>query len=134
MAHTRDGVAHPRHLLRLIELELIGRERRVVERRIRQARFPAVKSFDTFDFTAIASLNKNVRSRTARCEYIQHRENMGTPLHPSSRYRGAFGPYVVGRGRYVALQMAEVAILKFLFADILRGIAELRPPHHPTSA
>jgi hypothetical protein len=30
--------------------------------------------------------------------------------------------------------MAEVAILKFLFADILRVIAELRPPHHPTSA
>jgi len=37
----------------LVELELIERERRVVERRIRQARFPAVKSLDTFDFTAI---------------------------------------------------------------------------------
>jgi len=40
---ARDGVDHPRYLLRLIELELIDRERRVVERRIRQARFPAVK-------------------------------------------------------------------------------------------
>ncbi len=38
-----------------MELELIDRERRVVERRIRAARFPAVKSFDTFDFTAIRS-------------------------------------------------------------------------------
>jgi DNA replication protein DnaC len=37
----------------LAELELIDRERRMVERRIRAARFPAVKSFDTFDFTAI---------------------------------------------------------------------------------
>ena len=32
---ARDGVDHPRYLLRLIELELIDRERRTVERRIR---------------------------------------------------------------------------------------------------
>jgi DNA replication protein DnaC len=37
---ARDGVDHPRYLLRLIELELIDRERRMVERRIRAARFP----------------------------------------------------------------------------------------------
>jgi hypothetical protein len=30
--------------------------------------------------------------------------------------------------RYVGFQMAEVAILRYLFADILRLIAELRPP------
>ena len=49
---ARDGVDHPRYLLRLLELELIDRERRTVERRIRAARFPAVKSFDTFEFSA----------------------------------------------------------------------------------
>ena len=35
---------------------------------------------------------------------------------------------VVSHGRYVAFQMAEVAIPQNLFADILRLIAELRPP------
>ena len=35
---------------------------------------------------------------------------------------------VISHGRYVAFQRAEVAISKFLFADILRLIAELRPP------
>jgi DNA replication protein DnaC len=55
---SREGLDNIRFLLRLTELELIDRERRVVERRIRAARFPAVKSFDTFDFTAIPSLNK----------------------------------------------------------------------------
>lgn len=66
-------------MLRLIELELNDRERRVVERRIRQARFPAVKSLDMFDFTAIASLNKMLVLELARCEYIQYilrRENI----------------------------------------------------------
>ena len=73
---ARDGVDHPRYLLRLIELELIDRERRVVERRIRQARFPATKSLDTFDFTTIPSLNKMLVLELARCEYILRRENI----------------------------------------------------------
>jgi hypothetical protein len=38
------------------------------------------------------------------------------------------GAKVISHGRYVAFQMAEVAIPRGLFADILRMIAELRPP------
>jgi hypothetical protein len=35
---------------------------------------------------------------------------------------------VVSHGRYVAFQMAEAGSPASLFADILRMIAELRPP------
>ena len=73
---SQGGIDHPGYLLRLVELELIDRERRVVERRIRGARFPAVKSFDTFDFNAIPSLNKMLVLELARCEYILRRENI----------------------------------------------------------
>jgi hypothetical protein len=38
------------------------------------------------------------------------------------------GAKVVNHGRYVAFQMAEVAISRNLLADILRLVAELRPP------
>ncbi len=38
------------------------------------------------------------------------------------------GAKVVSHGRYVAFQMGEIAIPRNLFADILRLIAELRPP------
>jgi len=55
-----EGLDHVRFLLRLVELELIDRERRMVERRIKEARFPAVKSLDSFDFAAIPSLNKTL--------------------------------------------------------------------------
>ena len=41
-----EGLDHIRFLLRLAELELIDRERRMVERRIKEARFPSVKSLD----------------------------------------------------------------------------------------
>ena len=67
---------HPQYLLRLAELELIDRHQRMVERRIRAARFPAVKSLDTLDFPAIPSLNKALVMELARCEYIQRRENV----------------------------------------------------------
>jgi DNA replication protein DnaC len=71
-----EGVDHPRYLLRLAELELIDRERRMVERRIKEARFPTVKSLDSFDFTAIPSLNKSLVLELARCEYIARRDNI----------------------------------------------------------
>jgi hypothetical protein len=38
------------------------------------------------------------------------------------------GAKVVSHGRYVTFQMAEVAISRDIFADILRLIAELRSP------
>src|SRR5262252_4195705 len=71
-----EGTDYPRYLLRLAELELIERERRMVERRIKAAKFPAVKSLDSFDFAALPSLNKALVMELARCEYIERRENV----------------------------------------------------------
>ena len=71
-----ENVDHSAYLLRLAELELIDRHQRMVERRIRSARFPAVKSLDTFDFPAIPSQNKSLVLELAPCEYIQRRENI----------------------------------------------------------
>src|SRR3954451_5395489 len=73
---ARDGIDHPRYLLRLVELELIDRERPMGGRRIGSARFPAVKSLDTFDFAAIPSLNKLLVLELARCGYLLGRENV----------------------------------------------------------
>jgi len=91
---AQEGVDHARYLLRLAELELISRERRMVERRIRAARFPAVKSFDTFDFAVIPALNKMLTLELARCEYAVRRENIV-----------ALGPSGVGK-THVALALA----------------------------
>ena len=44
------------------------------------------------------------------------------------------GAKVVRHGRYVAFQMAEVAIPRNLFANILQMIAQLRPPPDPAPA
>ena len=71
-----EGADHLRYLLRLAELELIEREGRMVERRIREAHFPTVKSLDSFDFLAVPSLNKALVLDLARGDYIGRRENV----------------------------------------------------------
>ena len=71
-----EGLDHGQFLARLIELEMIDRERRMIERRIKAAKFPAVKSLDSFDFKAIPALNKMQVLELARCEWIERRENV----------------------------------------------------------
>ena len=71
-----EGKDHAQYLLRLCELELIERERRMIERRIKAAKFPATKSLDSFDFKAIPSLNKALTMELARCAFADRRENI----------------------------------------------------------
>ena len=71
-----EGLDHVQFLARLVELELIDRERRLVERRIKQAGFPVVKQLESFDFKAIPGLNKMLVLDLARGDYIDRRENV----------------------------------------------------------
>ena len=69
-------VDYPRYLPPLTELELLDRGRRAIECRIRQAKFPVVKSLDSFEFLAIPSLNKSLVLELARCEFLSRKENL----------------------------------------------------------
>jgi DNA replication protein DnaC len=71
-----EDVDYPRYLLHMSELELLDRERRATERRVRQAKFPVVKSLDSFEFLAIPSLNKAMVLELVRCEFLLRRENV----------------------------------------------------------
>ena len=97
-----EGVDHVGYLTRLSEREMIERDRRKVERRIKAARFPVVKSLDSFDFAAIPKLNKMQVLELARCEWIERRENVI-----------ALGPSGTGK-THVALGLALAACQKGL--------------------
>ncbi len=71
-----DGSDHLTYLLQVTELELLERERKAAERRLKAARFPSIKSLESFDFTARASVNKVLIAELARCEFIDRRENV----------------------------------------------------------
>jgi len=97
---ARESVDYPRYLLRLCELERIDRERRNMERRVRQARFPVIKSLESFDFSAIPALNKALVLELSRGEWIQKHENVIT-----------LGPSGVGK-THVALALGLAACQK----------------------
>lgn len=71
-----EGVDYEGYLLRLSEQELIDRQLRMVERKIKQAKFPTIKRLDSFDFKVIPSLNKRLVMELARCEFIERKENV----------------------------------------------------------
>jgi DNA replication protein DnaC len=73
---AREDVDCQRFLLRLVELEVVEREQRATERRIKAAKFPVLKSLETFDFLAMPSLNKALVLELARGEYVSRRENV----------------------------------------------------------
>ena len=126
---ARDGVDHPRYLLRLIELELIDRERRTVERRIRAARFPAMKSLDTFDFTAIPGLNKMLVLELTRCEYILRRENiiaLGNSGTGKTHVALALGLAACQKGFSVAFTTAAALVSQLMEARDERRLLKLQ--------
>ena len=71
-----ENADHLSFLLQLCELELIERERKAAERRLKAARFPATKTLDGFDFTARPSLNKPLVLDLVRGDYLARRENI----------------------------------------------------------
>jgi len=126
---ARDGVDHPRYLLRLVELELIDRERRTVERRIKQARFPAVKSLDTFDFAAIPGLNKMLVLELARCEFVLRRENviaLGNSGTGKTHIALALGLAACQKGFPVAFTTAAALVHQLMEARDERRLLKLQ--------
>ena len=73
---AKEGADFQRFLLRVTEAEILERDRKATERRIRAAKFAVVKSLDTFDFLAIPSINKKLVLELARCEWIGRRDNV----------------------------------------------------------
>src|SRR5487761_1629194 len=71
-----DKAYHLTYLLQLCELELLDREKRSAERRLKAARFPTMKTLGSFDFSARPSVNKMLVAELARGEFIDKRENI----------------------------------------------------------
>lgn len=72
----QERSSYPQYLFRLSERELIDRERRATERRIKKAQFPVLKTIETFDFTVQPSINQTLIRELLRGEYITKKESI----------------------------------------------------------
>ncbi len=66
----------PDYLLALIEGEVLQREENTQKLRLNKARFPVMKTLDSFEFTALPSLNKALVLELSRGSYMEKSENV----------------------------------------------------------
>ena len=126
---AKQNVDHPGFLTRLTELELIERERRAAERRLKAARFPAHKTLDTFDFAAQPSINKALVTELTRCIYLDHRENIllvGSPGTGKTHLATALGIEACGRGKKVRFFRVTELITQMMEAREERALTRLK--------
>jgi len=100
----QERVDYAGFLLRLAERELLERERKATERRLKEAAFPIIKTIDTFDFTSRPSLNEKLVRELLRGEYIERRENVllvGNPGTGKTHLATALGFAACTAGRRV---------------------------------
>jgi DNA replication protein DnaC len=75
-ACSKDNADYATYLLRLTERELIERQSRAADRRIKAAGFPVIKTMDTFDFKVQPSINEALVKELLRGDYIDRHENI----------------------------------------------------------
>ena len=99
-----ENIDHLGFLLQLCELELIQREKRAAERRLKTARFPNPKTLEDFKFEAQPSINRVLVGELLRGEYIDRRESVilvGNPGTGKTHLATVLGMAACGQGRRV---------------------------------
>ena len=114
---AQERCDYPQYLLRLTERELIDRERRATDRRIKEAQFPAIKTIDSFDFGAQPSINEPLVRELLRGEYIGKKENIllvGNPGTGKTHLASALGFAACSEGKRVKLITTTALVTQML--------------------
>jgi len=70
------GIGYDEFLLDLARTEIESRASNRLKRRIREAKFPIIKPFESFDLQAVPDLDIRVFRDLMTCEYIKERRNV----------------------------------------------------------
>ena len=114
---AQERADYPQYLLRLTERELIDRERRATERRIKEAQFPVIKTIDSFDFGAQPSINEPLVRELLRGEYISKKENIllvGNPGTGKTHLASALGFAACSQGKRVRFTTTTALVTQLL--------------------
>jgi DNA replication protein DnaC len=73
---ANNNLDYEEYLLGVLEQEIHQRENNRIQRGIRQAAFPVIKTLENFDFKVIPSLNKPKVLKLMQGDYIRKKENI----------------------------------------------------------
>jgi DNA replication protein DnaC len=126
---AKENVDHLGFLLQLCERELLEREARAAQRRLKAARFPTIKTLEGFDFASASKLNKPLVLELLRCDYLDRRENLllvGGPGTGKTHLATALGVEACGRGRRVRFYRVTELVTLLLEAREERHLGRLK--------
>jgi len=117
------------YLFEALSAEQTSRRDSAIRQRVHDARFPEVKTLDTFDFTARPSVNKMLVTELARGEFIDKRENVllvGNPGTGKSHLATALAAAACGRGYKVRFYRATELVTTLIEARDERTFLRLK--------
>jgi DNA replication protein DnaC len=126
---AKDNVDHLAFLLQLCEIELLDREKRSTERRLKAARFPNSKTLENFDFSAQPSLNRVLIAELMRCEYVERREAViliGNPGTGKTHLATALGMEACHRGKRVRFHRVTELVTQLMEAREERQLMRMK--------
>ena len=125
----KDRSNYATFLLRLAERELLDRDKRAAERRIKDANFPVIKTIDTYDFKAQPSVNEQLVRELFRGEYIDKRENVlliGNPGTGKTHLASALAFSACAQGRKVRFHTATNLVTQLVECREERNLQRLQ--------
>ena len=126
---ARENVDALGFLLQLCERELLEREKRAAERRLKAAKFPSLKTLESFDFAAQPSINKTLVTELMRCAYLDQRETiilLGNPGTGKTHLATALGVEACGRGKRVRFCQITELVTELIEAREERQLIRLK--------
>jgi len=107
---AKNKLDYPDFLAQALETEWAGRNRKGIESRMNQARFPAIKTLEQFDFDFQPSIDRQVLRNLAGLAFVERGENvilLGPPGVGKTHLAIALGVKAVEAGHRVQFQTLD---------------------------
>jgi len=126
---AKENIDHLGFLLQLCEQELIDREKRAADRRLKAAKFPNYKTLEVFKFEAQPTINRVLVSELMRGDYIEKRDSIILIGHPGTgktHIATALGIAACGQSKKVRFHRVTELITQLMEAREERQLMRMK--------
>ncbi len=116
----KDGWSYQAYLQELLEVEMRSREQHMASKRLKEARFPELKTLEQIDWNAMGGVSRQKVAQLATCQFIEKAEDViiGGPIGTGKTH------LAIALGIEAAKRRMRVGFLKA--AELVRMLLEAR--------